>query len=446
MDAGLAGVTPVERMGRDEARSGLRLVFIAPFARAPKSTTSARVIPLARALAARGHRVTVLIPPYDNLAESGQVSEEGGVRIEALSIAERVPEQSLRQAWLQPRLALALVQRAWALSPHAMHIFKPKAVSGLSQLLSWYGQALPRLLATRLGVPVPPPALVLDTDDWEGFGGWNDYEQYGWWQKQLCDRQERWGLRHAHAVTAASRTLETQAWSQGVPPERTVYLPNGLDLEEYRHWLEADGQEARERLGLDGVPVLVLYTRFFEFQPPRVVQIMARVRAEVPEAKLLVVGAGKFGQERELERLARAAGMGEAIVLAGWQPPARLPSLLAAGDIALSPYEDNLANRAKCSVRLLQLLWLGKPVVADRVGQQAEYIEHGVSGLLSDPSDPDSMAAAAVRLLRDRDLAARLAAGGRQRVQQELTWTCLASRAEQAYRVALGCTRGSQRR
>ncbi len=110
-------------------------------------------------------------------------------------------------------------------------------------------------------------------------------------------------------------------------------------------------------------------------------------------------------------------------------------------DVALSPCEDNLANRAKCSVRLLQLLWLGKPVVADRVGQQAEYVEHGVSGLLSDPSDPASMAAAAVRLLRDRDLATRLAAGGQRRVEQEFTWSCLAPRAERAYHVALGCAR-----
>ncbi len=426
-------------MAGDRAR--LRLVFIAPFARAPKSTTSARVTPLARALAGRGHRVTVLIPPYDNLSESGQVSEEGGVRIEALAIKERVPEQSLRQAWLQPRLAQALVQRAWSLNPDAIHIFKPKAVSGLSQLLSWYGSALPGALASRLGRSATPPALVLDTDDWEGFGGWNDYEHYRWWQKQLCDWQERWGLRHAHAITVASRTLETQAWSHGVPPERTVYLPNGLDLEAYRHWRDADGHEARAALGLAGVPVLVLYTRFFEFQPQRIVQIMVRVRAQVPEAKLLVVGAGKFGQERTLEQLARAAGIGEAIVIAGWQSPERLPALLAAGDVALSPCEDNLANRAKCSVRLLQLLWLGKPVVADRVGQQAEYVEHGVSGLLSDPSDPASMAAAAVRLLRDRDLATRLAAGGQRRVEQEFTWSCLAPRAERAYHVALGCAR-----
>jgi hypothetical protein len=58
-----------------------RLVFIAPFARAPKSTTRLRVLPLARALAARGHDVAVLIAPYDNPAEAGQQFFSGDARV-----------------------------------------------------------------------------------------------------------------------------------------------------------------------------------------------------------------------------------------------------------------------------------------------------------------------------------------------------------------------------
>jgi glycosyltransferase involved in cell wall biosynthesis len=414
----------------------LRLVFIAPFAAHPKATTSARVLPLARALAARGHEVTVLVPPYDNPAEGGRTYRAGAARVESLAVDSDLPEESPRQVVAQPRLALRLVRRAAALRPQVVHVFKPKAVSGLAQLLLWYARQAARLLPHRLGRP-DTPAVVLDTDDWEGFGGWNEYETYPWWQKLACDWQERWGLTHAGAITVASRTLEGQAWSHRVPPQRVVYLPNGLAPEDFPAWQDANPGPVRARLGLGASPVLLLYTRFFEFAPERALAVLEGVRARVPDARLLVVGAGKFGQEQRLARLAAERGLTDAVVLAGWQEPDALPALLATAGVALFPADDNLANRAKCSVKVLQCLWLGLPVVADRVGQLAEYVQDGVSGLLADPERPDTMAAAAWRLLRDPIEAHRLAAAARRRAEEDFSWDRLAPRAERAYAVAL---------
>jgi glycosyltransferase involved in cell wall biosynthesis len=135
--------------------------------------------------------------------------------------------------------------------------------------------------------------------------------------------------------------------------------------------------------------------------------------------------------------MAAAAGLGEAVALAGWQPFPLLPDLLAAAPVALALADDNLANRAKCSAKLLELLWLRKAVVADRVGQQAEYIQHEQSGLLSDPDDAQTMAGAAVRLLRDPELARRLGEAGRRNVLTTYAWPLLAQRAEAAYAAAL---------
>ncbi|MBI3971190.1 MAG: glycosyltransferase family 4 protein [Chloroflexi bacterium] len=430
----------------------LRLVFIAPFARAPKATTQARVLPLARALAARGHAVTVLVPPYDNPRESGERFRCGEAEVEALPVNEGVPEQSPRQAVEQPRLAMALVRRALELRPDVVHVFKPKAVSGLAQIALWYRRRIARARG-RGGEGPGWPAIVLDTDDWEGHGGWNEYEAYPWWQKAVCDRQEHWGLTHADAVTAASRTLQAQAWSHRVAAERVVYLPNGLEPwwsdeverrttnDERRTAKEARPMEIRRSSFVAGEgPVILLYTRFFEFQPGRVVEVLRRVHAAVPAARLLVVGAGKYGQERTLEALARGRGLGDAVVLAGWQPMESLPGLLRSADVAIAPADDNLANRAKCSVKLLELMALGVPVVADRVGQQAEYVEPGAGGLLVEPGDPEAMAGAVVQLWRDPALARRFAAAAQRRVRELFNWDALAPRAERAYEAALSVT------
>ena len=62
--------------------------------------------------------------------------------------------------------------------------------------------------------------IILDEDDWEGAGGWNDLEPYSWSQKKFFARQEKWGLTHADSVTVASRGLETIALSLGVAAKR----------------------------------------------------------------------------------------------------------------------------------------------------------------------------------------------------------------------------------
>ena len=408
--------------------------MVAPFARRPKGTTSARVIPLARSLAARGHRVTVLVPPYDNVEESGVQETIGGARIVSLRVDGSLPEQDVRQAIAQPRLAMDLFRRARSLTPDVVHVFKPKAVTGLAQLRFWYG--------------VGGPRLVLDVDDWEGNGGWNDYERYPWWQKLASDWQERWGLGHAHAFTAASRCLEQRLLSRGTPSARVRYVSNGFDPSDYPGWEAGDGNRGRARFGLGEAPVLLLYTRFFEFPPERAWAVFQRVRAARPDAKLLVVGAGKFGQEQRLRALAVEAGAGDSVIIAGWQPLEALADLLLTADVALFPADDNLANRAKCSAKVLETLWLRRAVVADRVGQYAEFLSpRGGSaecGLLSDPTRPGEMAHAALRVLDHADVKKRLGDAGRARVLDEYAWDRLAGGVAAAYESALSAPSASR--
>src|SRR5690349_1457394 len=44
----------------------MRIAMLAPFGLQPKATVSARMVPLAQALARRGHMVRVIIPPWDD--------------------------------------------------------------------------------------------------------------------------------------------------------------------------------------------------------------------------------------------------------------------------------------------------------------------------------------------------------------------------------------------
>ncbi|NLG49883.1 MAG: glycosyltransferase family 4 protein [Chloroflexi bacterium] len=391
----------------------MRIAMIGPFGLAPKGTMRVRALPLARELAARGHAVRVIMPPWHTPQEPARIWEEAGVSLQYIPLGPRIPLLSYAV------IALRLVRAALAWQPDAIHCFKPKAYSGLAGWIIWH---LQRLGAYR-------GRLVIDEDDWEGPGGWNDLEPYPWWLQAAFAWQERWGLRHCDALTVASRALQSLTWSLGVSPDRVHYMPNGAHL-----LPQGEGERIRQQYGLGAHPVVLLYTRFFEYDVARAVHVFQRVREQVPAARLLVVGKALFeADDARFDQLVRDAHLEQAVVRAGWVPMSELPAHFAAADVAIYPFDDTLVNRTKCAVKLVDLLAAGMPVVADAVGQNAEYIVHRETGLLVPSGDSEAMAQAVAQLLEDADLRAALGNAARQRMAREFTWDRLAEVAIDAY-------------
>lgn len=185
---------------------------------------------------------------------------------------------------------------------------------------------------------------------------------------------------------------------------------------------------------LDDSLVVLLYTRFFEFRLERVIEVLRRVVAGEPRARLFVVGEGLFGEESDLDDMLGAAGLSDHAVFTGWVETHRLPDYFATCDVVMFPYDDTLINRTKCSVKLIDLLAVGLPVVADAVGQNTEYIADGESGLLVTPGDDVAFADAIVRLLADPGLRARLGDAATRRMREHFTWENLVEEVERAYR------------
>jgi glycosyltransferase involved in cell wall biosynthesis len=389
----------------------MRIVMIAPFGIRPKGTLLARMLPLAQALARRGHRLAIIAPPVQNPEDAGTRAVYGEVtvahtRLPRLPGPLGVAEQSLSL------LHMALGER-----PDLLHLFKPKGYGGLAALAA-------RILRPRL-------PLVVDTDDWEGWGGWNDLLLYPASAKALFAWQERDLPRRADAVTVVSRTLESLTWSFGVPPGRVFYLPNGS---EQMKNTALDIESAA--LPRSQYPKMLLYTRFWEIDLPELVATLVAIHLARPETRLVVVGRGEGGEERRLLALAERAGIGAMIDYRGWLQPAQIPAALADADLALVPLQDTLINRARGLAKLLELMGAGLPIVASAVGQAGEYLEHERSGLLCAPGDPAAMAVAALRLLDDAGLRARLSAGARA-AAAHFSWDALAATAVAAYCVAM---------
>lgn len=403
----------------------MRIVFIGPFALRPKGTVPVRMLPMASELVRRGHQVTMLLPPYDNPAYSGTSTTVDGVAIRNGRLHRPIPPV------IDPLCSIQLVKDALALRPDLVHLFKPKGHSGNAALL----------LALARSMRLTSAPLVLDTDDLEGAGGINDYlAEHGRYPKSMLSLiawQERAIPRRVQAVTAASQALRDRAVSHGAEAGRVFAVPNGYQR---LSGSPPDGPRVdalRARLGLDGGPVALLYTRFFDYDLRRCVRSLAAIRAGAPGVRFLVVGKGEFGEETAFIEMCQAAGLADRVVYAGWVEPEDLSAHLELGDVALYPFDSTPRNLAKCPGKLVELMSLGKAIVADRVGEIAEYIVDGESGLLADSEDTPGFAAAAVRLLDHPDEARRLGEGALQRVSTAFSWAKLTDRVEAAYAAAM---------
>jgi glycosyltransferase involved in cell wall biosynthesis len=351
----------------------MKIVFLAPFGLHPKGTVIARMVPLAAGLKELGNEVVIVAPPYTNPEDSGTVETVLGVTVKNIVLG---PKNKVLAA---PFLSWRLLRAALAEKPDLVHLFKPK-----------------------------------------GYGGMNELHGYSAAEQRLYAFQEKWLPPRVRGVTAASRMLEDVMLGMGLGRERVLYLPNGVDDRP-----PGDGQMVRERLGIrTDAPVLLLYTRFFEFSQEKLHHIFAELYRRVPGVRFLVVGKGRQNEEGQLVAASLEKGFHDALVMAGWVEPAVLPDYLAAGDVAIYPFADTLVNRAKCPAKFTELLRAGVPVVADRVGQIPEYVAPEVQSLLCAPDDRDEMVEKCVALLRDGERRRKTSSAERAYILDRFAWRC----------------------
>jgi phosphatidyl-myo-inositol dimannoside synthase len=151
------------------------------------------------------------------------------------------------------------------------------------------------------------------------------------------------------------------------------------------------------------------------------IEAMARLRDSVPDAQWIMIGEGDL--RGPLERTARARGLDGAISFPGAVDDGQLASQLAAAHAfcLLSRRPDRGAGEG-FGIAFVEAGAHGLPVVAGRSPGVVDAVQDGISGLLVDPCDPDEVAASLARVLREGNLAQRLADGGRRRAEQ-LEWT-----------------------
>ena len=168
----------------------------------------------------------------------------------------------------------------------------------------------------------------------------------------------------------------------------------------------------------EGAPFILSVARLFRSKGQHeLIQALARVKRELPEVRLAIVGADYpdgNGETRWLLDRARELGVAENVILTGQRSD--IAHLMAACDVFSLP-----SFLEPFGLVFAEAMAMKRPVVALSNGGTPEVVEHEKCGLLSPTGDIDALAANLLRLLRDPALRLRYGAHGRKRVEGHFT-------------------------
>jgi glycosyltransferase involved in cell wall biosynthesis len=391
------------------------LMVTSSYPKFPGDVTAPFIESIAHGIAARGHRVDVMLPHHPQLrrGEDEPVGflpfryaprDEWAVWGYAQSLEA---DHRLRGAayLLAPLVALALrralsarlqdrrydVVHAHWLVPNAVLVDDIARAHGAALVVSLHGSDV--FVAERL---LPARLMARNT------------------------------LRRAGAVTACSDDLRRRVLALGAPAERTHTVPYGVDVHAFAPRAAAPG--VRRKLGVAEDAFLVL--AFGRLVEKKGFEHLVEAAARTGGVEVVIAGEGDL--RAGLEQRARA--LKAPVHFVGALDRDTMAAALAEADVAVVPsVVDRAGNVDGLPNSLLESLAAGRAVVATRAGGIPDVVTDGVNGLLVPARDEAALAQALRRLIREPQTRERLGQEARRRAVERLSWEAAARRFEECY-------------
>ena len=362
---------------------------------------------LAVALAARGHKLTVLTT--DAGSRSGRVdapAEEVRDGVSVIRLRNRAPKLRI-SANLSTPAGLAGMARSLLPGMDLVHLHEFRTVEAL--------QVTPE--AVRAGVPIilsPHGTLTLETG--------RSFLKSRW--DQLLSRRVADHLAAVVALTDAEAEDVRLLWARlGRTPPPLHIVPNGVNPADVTPSAPARAG-FRRRYELGDAPVCLFLGRL---HARKGVDVLAQafLAANIPDTRLVIAGPDE-GMQHGLEELGDPR-----IVLTGYLGPEERLAALAAADVFALP-----ATGEGLSMAALEALAAGLPVILSP-GCNLPEVEPAGAGLEVEPA-LEPLTAALRLLLNDHELRLRMGAAARTLVESRFTWAHVAEQMEAVYATLRG--------
>ncbi len=230
---------------------------------------------------------------------------------------------------------------------------------------------------------------------------------------------ELWTLCQADAVVTVSSLLRDHITSLGVCEQNVSVLPNGVNPQLFSP--RPANPDLRSRWNLGDGPILGFVGGLRPWHGLDVLpSLLERLVPEFPKLRVMIIGDGPLRNSLEPDLEKRS--LKEHVIFTGWVPHQEVPDLIRLFDLALAPYQPLDHSFYFSPLKLFECMGCGIPVVAPRLGQIAEVVEHERTGLLFNSGDLDGLAESCMRLLTHDAFRQDLGRAAAEHIHQFYTW------------------------
>jgi glycosyltransferase involved in cell wall biosynthesis len=236
---------------------------------------------------------------------------------------------------------------------------------------------------------------------------------------ELAAQAERWTLNQADAVLVVSSELKKHVVQLGVKRDKIHVVPNGVNTELFRP--AKPDAILRKRLQSNGGPILGFVGGLRPWHGVEILpRLMERLSRRHDSLRLIVVGEGQL--RSSLMETFESMNLSKRVTFTGALPHEEIPAVIRQFDVALAPYPKLDHNFYFSPLKLYEYMACGVPVAAAKVGQIAEVVSHGKTGLLHAPGDLGALVGDCERLLSNPKFSATLGRAAAAKVAREFTW------------------------
>ena len=237
-----------------------------------------------------------------------------------------------------------------------------------------------------------------------------------------------WVKIFAKGVILPSEAIRGQ-FLKSVHP-KTFLVPNGIDIEKYHPGV--DPQPVRKEWNIKETEVLIGHIARFTYWKGQkdFVEAAEWIAKEIPNAKFVLVGSPVFeneAYEREVKELTRELGLNGRVLFPGFRDD--LANVMAALDI----FVHCSVEPEGCPITLITAMAMAKPVVCTEVLGNKEIISDATQAILIPPDQPEALAKALLRIIRDPTLMKSMGENSRKRILERYSLKAYAAGCGEAF-------------
>jgi glycosyltransferase involved in cell wall biosynthesis len=273
------------------------------------------------------------------------------------------------------------------------------------------------LLSKRLKIP-----LILE---YNGPEGWIAEHWDPTPFRSLVSLCEELSLRCATRIIVVSEALRAELVERGIPADRIRVNPNAVDPD---YFYPGRGREAgRKELDVEADEVLIGFAGSFSLWHGIQIleQAIVRLLSNQPPRRLRFVLMGNGLLHGEMRSALAAYEKTGEVIFTGSIPSDKVADYLDASDILVSPHipMPDGSRFFGSPTKLFEYMAMGKAIVASRLEQLAEVLEHDRTAWLVTPGDVNELAEAILRLGLDPAKREALGIAARHAAVESHSWS-----------------------